>query len=318
MSILDFPRIHFSGYARVHAPTGHRNGLLDVSTNTAFYADGRSVTPCSDPLTYHEYLDRLGPRFNAHGQWDEHGPFSMAKGWDFGGPGHFSIDAKVISTQVSNDAVNDNDALVGRDVQMWGHYNHYLGTTFNRARVFEPDPASQWTTTVHVGHLTMGRQGASHDLPNLLSAPVRGMQPPRWQDNYHLRDLPQHCLNREFQRATLYQFAVPKDVPDLLWHEDARSSDALVNLQEVMNNPDVLGFAAQFSLSNMTAPAASDQPSHFELHGTLGPWRRGNPRRIPMAACSPRNTIVTARHLTTDHCLTSPCRSRPQASVSTC
>lgn len=98
MSILDFPRLHFQGFARIHAPTGHKNGLVDVSTNTV-YMNGLPFDHHRGASEYHEYLYNLGPRFNAQGQLDENGPLSMAMGWDFGGNGHFSIEAQIVSTQ---------------------------------------------------------------------------------------------------------------------------------------------------------------------------------------------------------------------------
>ncbi|MBW4541094.1 MAG: hypothetical protein KME43_18440 [Myxacorys chilensis ATA2-1-KO14] len=147
MSILDFPRLHFGGFARIHAPTGHKNGLVDLSTNTV-YLNGDRVDPESPISEYHEALHRLEPRFNAEGQFDPDGAFSMAMGWDFGGNGHFAIDAKIVSAQRQPFEVDEHDPVVGRSIDLWGHYNEYLGTTFNRARVFDCDPASNWTTTL--------------------------------------------------------------------------------------------------------------------------------------------------------------------------
>ena len=209
MSILNLPRIHFQGYARIHAPTGHKNGLVDLSTNRV-YLNGDRFEHHRSPAEYHEYLESLPPRFNAQGQWDEQGAFNMAKGWDFEGNGHFAINAKIVSTQRRFGEVDLQDPVVGSSIDMWGHHNEYLGTTFNRARIFDCDPASNWTSTIMVGQLTFGRRGGSHEVPYLLSAPVEGMQPARWQDFNHIRELPEHCLNREFRRAAVHQFIVSK------------------------------------------------------------------------------------------------------------
>jgi hypothetical protein len=230
---------------------------------------------------FHEYLYRLGPRFNAQGQWDESGPFSMAMGWDFGGNGHFAIDAKIISTQRGFGKVDQNDPVVGRSVDMWGHYNEYLGTSFNRARIFECDPASNWTTTIMVGQLTFGRQGNSHEVPNMLSAPVEGMQPACWQDFKHIRELPAHCLNNEFQRAAVHQFSVSKTAKDLLWTEESLLSPTVSLLREAMNRDDVLGLVVQFGLSNMSTPVQPDSPTFWELHGTIGLWCEGEMSTYP-------------------------------------
>ncbi|MBW4491006.1 MAG: isovaleryl-CoA dehydrogenase [Trichocoleus desertorum ATA4-8-CV12] len=288
MSILNFPRLHFQGYARTHAPTGHKNGAVDLSTNTV-YLNGDRVACSKDSRLdhrcsvseYHESLYRTGPRFNAEGQWDEQGPFSMAMGWDFGGNGHFAIEAKIVSTQRQPFEVDQSDPVVGRSVDMWGHYNEYLGTTFNRARIFDCDPASNWTTTIMVGQLTFGRLGASHEVPNMLSAPVEGMQPARWQDFNHIHELPEHCLNREFQRAAVYQFTVAKAAQDLLWGEESALSPTVSLLREAMNRDDVLGLVVQFGLSNMSAPVQPDSPSFWQLHGTIGLWRQGEMRTYP-------------------------------------
>ncbi|MGB3640769.1 MAG: isovaleryl-CoA dehydrogenase, partial [Rivularia sp. (in: cyanobacteria)] len=152
MSVLDFPRLHFQGLARIHAPTGHKNGLVDISDNTC-YMNGLPYKENHSASEYHEYLYNKGPKFNAEGKLDENGPFSMAQGWNFGGNGHFSIDAKIISTQTEFGKVDLDDPVIGRSVDFWGHYNEYVKTTVNRARVFECDPASNWTNTIMLGQL---------------------------------------------------------------------------------------------------------------------------------------------------------------------
>ncbi|MCC5642611.1 ferritin-like protein [Nostoc sp. CHAB 5824] len=271
MSILDFPRLHLFGFARIHAPTGHKNGLVDVSSNTV-YMNGKPFDHHRGASEYHEYLYNLGPKFNAQGELDENGPFSMAMGWDFGGNGHFSIEAQIVSTQREFGQVDQNDPVVGRSVDLWGHYNEYVKTSFNRARIFESDPASNWTSTIMLGQLAFGRQGASHEVPYMLSAPITGMQLARWQDFNHIRELPQHCLNDEFKRAAVYQFTIPKDAQDFLWDEEAAQSPTISLLREAMNRDDVLGLVIQLGISNMSAPVQPDLPSFWELHGTIGLW----------------------------------------------
>lgn len=280
MSILDFPRLHFQGFARIHAPTGQKNGLVDLSSNTV-YMNGERFDHRRSLSEFHEYLYKLGPRFNAAGEWDENGPFSMAMGWDFGGNGHFAIDAKIVSTQRSFAEIDQNDPVVGRSVDMWGHYNEYLGTTFNRARIFDCDPASNWTSTIMVGQLTFGRLGNSHEVPNMLSAPVVGMQPSRWHDFHHIRELPPHCLNSEFQRAAVHQFTIPKTSQDLLWNEETALSPTVSLLREAMNRDDVLGLVVQFSVSNMSSPMQPDSATFWELHGSIGLWCEGEMSTYP-------------------------------------
>lgn len=291
MSILDFPRLHLLGFARIHAPTGHKNGLVDVSSNTV-YMNGKPFDRHRGSSEYHEYLYNLGPKFNAQGELDENGPFSMAMGWDFGGNGHFSIEAQIVSTQREFGQVDQNDPVVGRCVDLWGHYNDYVKTSFNRARIFESDPASNWTSTIMLGQLAFGRQGVSHEVPYMLSAPITGMQLARWQDFNHIRELPQHCLNDQFKRAAVYQFTVSKDAQDFLWSEEAAQSPTVSMLRDAMNRDSVLGLVVQLGISNMSAPVQPDLPSFYSLHGTIGLWckdelstyphgRLLTPRRLP-------------------------------------
>jgi hypothetical protein len=280
MSILDFPRLHFQGFARIHAPTGNKNGLVDLSTNTV-YMNGEPFDRSRPVSDYHEYLQNLGQRFNAEGKLDENGCFSMAKGWDFGGNGHFVIEAQIVSTQREFGQIDRDDPVVGRSVDMWGHHNEYLGTTFNRARIFDCDPASNWTSTIMVGQLTFGRKGASHEVPNMLSAPVEGMQPARWQDFHHIRDLPEHCLNKEFQRAAVHQFTVSKSDKDFFWDDSVSQSPTVSLLREAMKRDDVLGLVVQFGISNMSAPTQPDMPVFWELHGSIGLWCEGEMSTYP-------------------------------------
>ncbi len=280
MSILDFPRLHFQGFARIHAPTGHKNGNVDVGSNTV-YMDGEPVDSSVDASIYHEYLHNLGPRYNSAGQFDENGAFSMAMGHDFGGNGHFLIEAQIVSTQRKFGEIDKNDPVIGRSVDLWGHYNDYVKTTVNRARFFECDPASNWTDTIMLGQLAFGRQGVSHEVPYMVSAPITGMQLARWQDFHHLRDLPEHCLNNQFQRAAVFQFAIAKDAENFIWGEDMAISPTVSMLRSQMQRSDVLGLVVQFSISNMSTPMQPDSPTFWELHGTIGLWCKDELRTYP-------------------------------------
>ncbi len=292
MSILDFPRLHFRGYARIHAPTGQKNGLVDLSTNTVYMNGDRfdSSHPVSD---YHHYLDQSFPRFNAEGEIDDQGAFSTAKGWDFGGNGHFAIDAKFVSAQRQPFEIDQTDLIVGRSIDLWGHYNEYLGTTVNRARVFDCDPTSNWTTTLLIGQLSFGREARSHDTSYLLSAPVAGYQPARWQNFDHIHQLPEHCLNAEFKRSAVHQFTVSK-TDEWLWSDEVAQSPTVAMLREAMDREDVLGLVVQFGLSNMSTPLQPDSPVFWELHGTIGLWYAGEMRSYPhgrLLAPQPNKTL---------------------------
>jgi hypothetical protein len=158
MSVFDLPRLHFSGVATTKLPTGPRSGLVDLATNSALIAD--EPFPAHRPAQeYHDYLDQHGERFDAAGQLTSDGAFSALKGWNFGGNGHFWVDATIVSVEVSAGCIDVEDPVVRRNVDMWGHYNPYLATTVNRARVFDVDPSSSWTTTLMVGQFCFGRQG---------------------------------------------------------------------------------------------------------------------------------------------------------------
>ncbi|MEU7565267.1 ferritin-like domain-containing protein [Streptomyces fradiae] len=186
MSLFDLPRLHFRGTATTHLPTGPRGGLVDLATNTALTGDGRPFPPHRPPGEYHDHLERLGPRHDHEGRPSPDGPFSAAKGGHFSGSGHFSVDARITGAETrAGGGVDTADPAVGRAVDLWGHYNEYLGTTVNRARVFDVDPASAWTTTLMVGQFAFGRDGRSHDTGYMATGAVTGFQPPRWHDFGH-------------------------------------------------------------------------------------------------------------------------------------
>ena len=280
MSVLDFPRLHFAGKARIHAPTGYKNGLIDLSDNTC-YMNGVPYKENHSAAEYHEYLYNQGPLFNSEGKLDENGPFSMAQGWNFGGNGHFSIDANIISTQRESGKVDLDDPVIGRSVDFWGHYNEYVKTSFNRARIFENDPASNWTNTIMLGQLAFGRLGDSNQVPYMLTAPINGYQLARWQDFDYIRDLPEHILNHEFGKAAVYQFVVSKGEEDFLWSDEVNVSPTVSLLREAMQREDVLGLVVQFSISNMSSPQQPDCPSFWELHGTIGLWCKDELKSYP-------------------------------------
>jgi hypothetical protein len=254
--------------------------LVDVTTNRV-YMRGEPFDPTRDPSEYHDYLLRLGPRYDAAGRLTPEGPFSMAMGWDFGGSGHFAIDATVTSVQIAREQAVTSDPVVGRAVDLWGHYNEYLGTTFGRARVFDVDPASNWTSTLMIGQLNFGRLGSSTSVPNWFGGPVTGTQPARWQSCSTICELPAHCLASEFARSAVHQFVVEKSAPDVWWGDGADSSPGLEALQAALAADDTSGLVIQLGLANMSAPLKPDMPVFMDVFGTIGVWRRGEMRSYP-------------------------------------
>jgi hypothetical protein len=279
MSVFDLPRLHFSGVATTKLPTGTRSSLVDLSTNIALTEEGPFPTHLP-PQKYHDYLDKHGPRFDAAGHVTDDGAFSALKGWNFGGNGHFWIDAKIVSVETSPGGIDTGDPAVGRNVDMWGHHNEYLATTFNRARVFDVDPSSNWTTTLMVGQFCFGREGRSHDVGYMLTGDVHGLHPPRWHNFNYILDVGDHFLAPQLQRSTVYQFVVPKD-EGLNWLDEASVSPAVTLLRSVVDSGEVGGLVVQFALSNMSTPPAPDCPSYWDLWGTIAPWRTHELRTYP-------------------------------------
>lgn len=275
MSVFDLPRLHFRGSATTHLPTGPRNGLVDLATNTALTEDGRAFPVASPAHAYHDYLDQVGPRFDLAGRPCADGPFSVAKGRDFAGNGHFSVDARIVSVEVRTSEINTVDPVVGRTVDMWGHYNEYLGTTVNRARVFDVDPASNRTTTLMVGQFGFGRDGRSHDVGYLATGRVHGFVPPRWHNADHAVDIDDHWQANDLRRSVVHQFVVTAD--ELTWLDEPAASPAV----RLLRDTDASGLVVQFSLSRMSVPSAPDQPSRWQLNGTIAPWYPHEPRTYP-------------------------------------
>ncbi|MGH3921508.1 MAG: hypothetical protein ACRDTT_01305, partial [Pseudonocardiaceae bacterium] len=279
MSVFDLPRLHFSGVATTKLPTGPRSGLVDLATNTALTDDG--PFPVHRPVQeYHDYLDQRGPRFDVAGRVTDSGAFSATKGWNFAGSGHFSIDATIVSAECAAGGIDLDDPVVGRGVDMWGHYNEYLATTFNRARVFDVDPSSEWTTTLMVGQLCFGRAGRSHDVGYMLTGDVHGLHPPRWHNFSHVMDVGDHCLAPQLRRSAVYQLVVRRD-EGLRWLDEASVSPAVTLLRSVVDSGGADGVVVQFALSSMATPVAPDWPNHWDVRGTIAPWRAHELRTYP-------------------------------------
>ncbi|MGV2919721.1 ferritin-like domain-containing protein [Streptomyces alfalfae] len=324
MSIFDLPRLHFAGTAVTRLPTGPRGGLYDLARHRALTADGRPFPLDRPPREYHEHLDRLGRRFEPDGRVTPEGRFSTVKGWNFGGNGHFWVDARITAWERAPGKTDTSDPVVGRHVDMWGHYNDYLSTTYNRARVLDIDPASRWTTTLMVGRFGFGRKGRSHEVGYLATGDVTGLQPPRRQNSRYVLDPGDHPLADEFARSVVHQFAVPS-AHGLTWADETEASDAARLLRERVAEGEFAGLVVRFALTNMATPRAHDAPDVWQLRGTLAPWRREEERTCPagrpLTARGPRRAgtatplhnaavHVTDAHTTVDLVTAVPVRHR--------
>ncbi|AXG82298.1 ferritin-like domain-containing protein [Streptomyces paludis] len=283
MSVFDVPRLHFRGVATTHLPTGPRSGLVDLATNTALTADGQPFPAHRPPGEYHDYLEQLGPRRDRTGAPTPDGPFSAAKGDDFAGNGHFAVDARIVGVEVRAGDIDTADPVVGRGVDMWGHYNEYLATTVNRARVFDVDPSCDGTTTLMVGQFCFGRDGRSHDVGYMATGAVHGFQPPRWHDTGCTRDTGDDAGDRwpvrRPYRSVVHQFVTERE--ELTWLDGAADSPAVRRLRATADDGQSGGLVVQFALSHPSAPEAPDRPGRWRLHGTIAPWRPYEPRTYP-------------------------------------
>ncbi|GAA2899457.1 hypothetical protein Acy02nite_60620 [Actinoplanes cyaneus] len=257
MSVLELPRLHFRGTALTKLPTGPRSGLIDLATNRAL-DDAGPVPPERPPAEHHAWLERRG-----------------ATGYQFGGSGHFWIDAEVVAAETP-ERPGRADPVIGRRVDMWGHYNEYLATTANRARVFDLDPTSRWTTTIMVGQFGLGRGERSYEDGYLLTGAVSGFQPPRWHHFDYLRGLGGHPLATELARSTVHQFVVAGD-EGLRWLPASPESPSVARLRDAARD----GLVVQFALATMAEPVAPDAPNSWAVWGTVAPWHHAEMRTWP-------------------------------------
>ncbi|MGC0318316.1 ferritin-like domain-containing protein [Kitasatospora acidiphila] len=256
MSVFDLPRLHFSGTATTQLPTGLRTGLLDLARNAALTPVGQPFPADRPAHEYHQQLDQLELR--------------TAPGAHFGGNGHFTVDATVTGVDPQP---SEPDRVVGRSVDLWGHYNEYFATTANRARVFDIDPASSWTTTLMVGHFCFGRLGRSHDIGYLCSGEVTGWQPPRWQVFP-----PGRSAVPRLPLRSVHQFSVPAEA--LSWPSD-EPSPTVARLRELTESGAAAGLVVQFALNLPPTPLPTGRPLSWQLDGTIAPWHSGELRSYP-------------------------------------
>ncbi|MFC5719336.1 ferritin-like domain-containing protein [Streptomyces gamaensis] len=290
MSVFDLPRLHFAGTATTRLPTGPRSGRFDLASGRALGGDGLPFPPERPASEYHAYLYELGPRFGADGLPCPDGAFSLAQGWNFGGNGHFRLDARVVCAEGPDGRATAGDPVLGRAVDVWGHYNPYLRTTVNRARVFDLDPASRWTTALMVGQFGLGRAGRSHDGGYMLLGDVEGCHPPRWVDFRRILDVGEHVLAPQLRYGAVHQFVVDKGAGR--WLPDAGLSPAVGALRAAVDG-GADGLVVQLALDNMASPRVPDAPDVWRVRGTVAPWHAHEPRSCPAG----RLLVPTGRRL---------------------
>ncbi|WP_059007796.1 hypothetical protein [Streptomyces specialis] len=262
MSVFDLPRLHFAGTAVTRLPTGPRSGLLDLATNRP--VAGPAPFPVDRPAEeYHAHLVRRG-----------------VAGRDLGGNGHFWVDAAVVAAGTAPGRPDTAAPVVGRAVDLWGHHNPYLSTTANRARVFDVDPASHWTTAVMVGQFALGRLGRSHDIGYLVLGDVHDVSPPRWQNPRYVLAPPGPPPDRDLTRSVVHQFVVAAD-DRLRWTDAADESPAVAALRDAVRDGPYGGLLVRFALFALAAPRGDGAPDRWHLRGTVAPWRPGEPRTCP-------------------------------------
>ncbi|MET8972734.1 ferritin-like domain-containing protein [Streptomyces hydrogenans] len=255
MSVFDLPRVHFAGTALTRLPTGPRSGLVDLATNTALRGSDGGAPP--------EPFGIAGPAAGYHAHLADRG----ARGGHFSGNGHLVWEARVTGTERTAGRVDRADPLVGRSVDLWGHHNPYLGTTVNRARVFDVDPASAWTTTLMGGRFAFGREGRSHDAGYVCLGGLGGFMPPRWQGF------------RPVARS-LHQCVAGAD-EGLDWPAGAVDSRAARALRAAVAERDGGALLVQFTLEAEAEGESGDAPQRWRLRGVVAPWSPGEPRSHP-------------------------------------
>ncbi|QSQ17664.1 iminophenyl-pyruvate dimer synthase VioB [Myxococcus landrumensis] len=274
MSILHFPRLHFRGFARANVPTASRNthGQIDIATNTVFM-EGAPFDLRRAPSEFHEYLKKLAPRFNAEGKPDSEGIFSEAAGHNFCGNNHFSWEnVRVTGVQLEEGDIDAGDGLVGAQLALWGHYNEYLRTTFNRARWVDNHPSRADTTLIYAGQLTLGDKHALPHTPALLTASIPRAHSVRWVRTGHVIERGDHFLAEEFARVRLFQFSVSKQDIQFPLDTQASPSPGLRAVRRALDDEDIQGLTVQYALFNMSTPRGADSPVFYDLMGTVGPW----------------------------------------------
>ncbi|QBC43861.1 iminophenyl-pyruvate dimer synthase VioB [Iodobacter fluviatilis] len=274
MSILNFPRIHFKGAARLNVPTGNRNiaGTLDIANNRV-YQDGALFDLKKHPSEFHQYLKQLPPRFNLQGLPDDEGVFNQAAGHNFLGNNHFSWEnTQITALQIQPGMLVENDSLLGCKLELWGHYNEYLRTTFNRARWVDIDPSRDDTSQIYAGQLCIKEAAAAANAPYLFSSAIDCVHSVRCYGENHIQQKQAHFLGPEFAKTRVFQFSVAKDAEHFIFNQLDLKSEFIEYLQQELKRNDVLGLSIQYSVFNMSTPQQPDTPVFYDLSGSIGLW----------------------------------------------
>lgn len=276
MSIFDFPRIHFSGQARANVPTGNRNiaDNIDLATNQVFI-DGQEFDLARPPAEYHQYVKNIGPHYNVAGKEDPKGIFNKAAGYNLGGNNHFSWEnVKVTSVQTSAHEKNIDDGLIGGKLALWGHYNEYLRTSFNRARWVDSDPNQDDSSQIYAGQITLTPAESSEINPHCFSANFDCIHSTRWLTKQRFIEQDDHFLSAEFGTSRVFQFSIAKGHEHFLLSNQHIDSECLAILQRSLADENVLGLTVQYALFNMSTPTRADCFVFYDLIGTIGLWRK--------------------------------------------
>jgi hypothetical protein len=279
MSVFDLPRIHFRGLCRVHAPTvqADRFPLVDLAAQQVYW-DGQRVLPNVEPVAFHERLLTETLRYDAAGQLNERGPFSLATGWDFGGNGHLSWEETRVSAVELALGEFAEDPLLGSSLDLWGHHNPVLGTTVNRARLLRGDLTDPATTMVLAGQFALGRRAASVQHPYALLADLDGYQVARWVNPQRNAAPFDHAMREALSTSFVFQFVIP--AARCRW-ADTPPGSVLKRLERLLTNGQFGGLVVQYTIFNMGHPVAPNSPYFYELMGTLAPWRASEAVSLP-------------------------------------
>ncbi|MBU2706115.1 iminophenyl-pyruvate dimer synthase VioB [Zooshikella marina] len=274
MSNLYFPRIHFRGFARVNVPTGNRNivNTIDNTTNSV-YMDDKPFDINQNPKIFHDYLQQIPPKFNADGKADPDGDFNLAAGYNFYGNNHFSWEnTKIVSFQCQPGIHSRSDPIIGSKIELWGHYNEYLRTTFNRARWVDIDPTMPDTAQIFAGQLTIKEKNSSPSTHHFFSADINCVHSVRWFGENHIINQSQHFLSGEFSQTRLFQFSIPKNDKHFLLSDNTINSPCLTFLSNALKRKEIKGLIVQYVVFNMSSPKHPNTHVFYDLIGTISLW----------------------------------------------
>ncbi|WP_158999263.1 iminophenyl-pyruvate dimer synthase VioB [Pigmentibacter ruber] len=283
MSILNFPRIHFKGVARLNVPTGNRNisNTINFATNTV-YQDGLPFDIKKHPSEFHKYLRQIPPRFNLQGTPDDNGVFNYAAGYNFLGNNHFSWEnASITSLNIRPGIFLKNDVLLGSKIELWGHYNEYLRTTFNRARWVDIDPSRDDTSQIYAGQICIKEATATANSPYIFSSDINCVHAVRWYGEKYIQKKQSHFLEQEFSKTRVFQFSISKNSENFILNHLNIKSEFINYLLQELQKDNVLGLCIQYCIFNMSTPLQPDTPVFYDLFGTIGLWLENDMSTFP-------------------------------------